>query len=71
MNNQETEESVVAYGMAVHDAAGRAVAAIAVSMPITRHREDRIHLVLAAMRAAVRAIESRIAEMGEGFDLLD
>jgi DNA-binding IclR family transcriptional regulator len=61
LNVEESERGVVALGVAVHDAEGRAVAAVTVAAPTARFRRQDLVGVLPALRAAAEAIDGELA----------
>lgn len=61
VNVEQTERGVSAIAMAVHDAAGTAIASVAVAMPSVRYRTRMRADVLARTREAVQAIEVQTA----------
>ena len=62
MNNQETEDAVVACAVCVRDPRKTAIGAVSVSMPVNRYQPDRLDPILARTRAAVAALERHLAE---------
>ena len=68
VNNQETEDSVVACAICVRDPAKAAIGAIAVSFPVTRYHPDRLEPLIGRMRATVLALERDIAELDPPLD---
>jgi DNA-binding IclR family transcriptional regulator len=61
LNVEESERGVVALGVAVHDADGRAVAAVTVAAPTARFRRQDLVGVLPALRATADAIDGELA----------
>jgi IclR family acetate operon transcriptional repressor len=66
VNVEESERGVVALGVAVHDADGRAVAAITVAAPSARFRRQEMAAVLPALRAAAARIDDDLGTMSPG-----
>jgi IclR family acetate operon transcriptional repressor len=66
LNVEESERGVVALGVAVHDAAGRAVAAVTVAAPTARFRRQDLVGVLPALRATADAIDDELATISAG-----
>ena len=64
VNKQETEEAVVAYGVCVHDPAGRPLGAVSVSLPVSRDRPAGVETLVAKIRAAARIVDGEIAATG-------
>ncbi|MFI6577937.1 IclR family transcriptional regulator [Nocardiopsis sp. NPDC050513] len=60
VNSGATERGITAVGMAVHEAGGRAVAALAVSAPSLRLPRSRFEEVAAVLRVAVRRMEGHL-----------
>ena len=63
MNNQETEDSVVACAICVRDPAKAAIGAVSVSLPVNRYHPHRLEPMIGRIRAAVLALERDIAEL--------
>jgi DNA-binding IclR family transcriptional regulator len=61
LNVEESERGVVALGVAVHDADGRAVAAVTVAAPTARFRRQDLVGVLPSLRATADAIDGELA----------
>ncbi|MCW2609563.1 MAG: hypothetical protein QOC93_1528 [Actinomycetota bacterium] len=61
LNVEESERGVVALGVAVHDADGRAVAAVTVAAPTARFRRQDLLGVLPSLRATAAAIDGELA----------
>ncbi|WP_328890974.1 IclR family transcriptional regulator [Streptomyces sp. NBC_00316] len=57
VNTEGTERGITAVGAAVHDAGGRAVAALAISAPSLRLPRSRLPEAATALREAVRHLE--------------
>lgn len=57
VNTEGTERGITAVGAAVHDAGGRAVAALAISAPTLRLPRSRLPEATTALREAVRRLE--------------
>lgn len=65
LNVEGTETSVAAVGVAVRQANGRAVAAVSLSMPLTRYRNSKVDAVAAVVTASVRTIEADLRDHAE------
>ncbi len=63
MNNQETEDAVVACAVCVRDRSKAAIGAVTVSLPVNRYHPERLEPILGRIRTAVAAIEHDLAEM--------
>jgi DNA-binding IclR family transcriptional regulator len=64
LNNQETEDSVVACGVVVHEHGGGPAGAISVSMPAGRYAPGELPNLVRALRLAAAGIERDIAGLG-------
>jgi DNA-binding IclR family transcriptional regulator len=63
VNVEQTEEGVAAFGVAVHNGAGRAIGAISVAVPAIRYQGHVRGPLVAQMRNAVREMEIDVAEI--------
>jgi DNA-binding IclR family transcriptional regulator len=63
LNVEQTEEGVAAFGVAIHNRAGRAIGAITVSVPITRFRRHTQGALIPQIKRAVRPIEVDVADI--------
>lgn len=61
LNSEQSERGVLAVGHAVRDAEGQAIAAVAVSMPVSRFEPVLLRPLVGALRLACRAIERDLA----------
>lgn len=61
LNVEQTEEGVAAFGVAVHDKAGTAVAALTVAVPMTRYRAHSRGPLVAQLKNTVRELEVDLA----------
>ena len=61
LNVEQTEEGVAAFGVAVHDKAGTAVAALTVAVPTTRYRAHARGPLVAQLKNTVRELEVDLA----------
>jgi DNA-binding IclR family transcriptional regulator len=66
LNVEESERGVVALGVAVHDAEGRAVAAVTVAAPTARFRRQDLLGVLPALRATAGTIDEELTAISPG-----
>lgn len=57
LNVEQTEEGLAAFGVAVHNQAGRAVAAVTVAVPSVRYRRHSQGDLIPMLRRAVRELE--------------
>ena len=64
LNNQLTEDSVVACGVAVHEKGGGPIGAISVSMPAGRYLPAKLPELVRTLRVAAAGAEREIAELG-------
>ena len=63
LNNQQTEDSVVACGVVVHERGGGPAGAISVSMPAGRYVPMRLPDLVRALRLAAAGMERDITEL--------
>jgi DNA-binding IclR family transcriptional regulator len=61
LNVEQTEEGVAAFGVAVHDKAGTAIAALTVAVPMTRYRAHSRGPLVAQLKNTVRELEIDLA----------
>ncbi len=64
LNNQQTEDSVVACGVVVHERDGGPAGAISVSMPAGRYAPSQLPGLVRALRLAAAGVERDIAGLG-------
>ena len=64
LNNQQTEDAVVACGLAVGESGGGPVGAISVSMPASRYVPTQQPDLVRSLRVAAAGIERDITELG-------
>ena len=64
LNNQETEDSVVACGVVVHELGGGPAGAISVSMPAGRFVPTDLPSLVRSLRLAAAGVERDIAGVG-------
>ena len=60
---EQTEEGVAAFGVAIHNRAGRAIGAITVAVPVTRFRRHARGDLVPLIKRAVREIEIDVADI--------
>jgi DNA-binding IclR family transcriptional regulator len=63
LNEEESEQGVAAVGAAVHDPAGRPVAALSVSIPTARFRRSALASYADAVLSAVTEADARLREL--------
>ena len=63
LNNQQSEDSVVACGVVVHEHGGGPAGAISVSMPAARYVPLQLPNLVRALRLAAAGVERDIAEL--------
>jgi len=63
VNVEQTEEGVSAFGMSVHNRAGRPIGAISVSVPAVRFQRHAHGQLVAQMKRAVREMELDVADI--------
>lgn len=63
VNVEQTEEGVAAFGVAVRNGHGRAIAALTAAVPITRYRQHLDGSLVSRMRTAIRGIEVEVAHI--------
>ena len=63
LNNQQSEDSVVACGVVVHEHGGGPAGAISVSMPAGRYVPMQLPNLVRALRLAAAGVERSIAEL--------
>jgi IclR family transcriptional regulator, acetate operon repressor len=63
VNVQQTEEGVAAFGMSIHNHAGRPIGAISVSVPTVRYQRHAHGQLVAQMKRAVREMELDVADI--------
>ena len=63
VNVEQTEEGVSAFGMSVHNRAGRPIGAISVSVPAVRYQRHAHGQLVAQMKRAVREMELDVADI--------
>ena len=63
VNVEQTEEGVAAFGMSVHNHAGRPIGAISVSVPAVRYQRHAHGQLVAQMKRAVREMELDVADI--------
>lgn len=60
-SKEETEQGVIGFGVAIHDGAGQAVAALTTAIPSVRHRREDTTRYVQALRTATVTCENRLA----------
>lgn len=63
VNVERTEEGVAAFGVAIRNARGKAIAAVTVAVPATRYRQHLDGRLVVQMQAAVRDLEIDVAHI--------
>jgi DNA-binding IclR family transcriptional regulator len=63
LNNQQSEDSVVACGVVVHEHGGGPAGAISVSMPAARYVPVRLPNLVRTLRLAAAGVERDIVEL--------
>lgn len=63
LNMERTEEGVAAFGVAVHNRAGRAIGAVTVALPATRYRQHSHGRLVPLLRRAVAEMEVDVADI--------
>jgi DNA-binding IclR family transcriptional regulator len=63
LNVEQTEEGVAAFAVAVHNRAGRAIAAVSVAVPAVRYRRHAEGDLIPTLKRAVRELELDIADI--------
>jgi DNA-binding IclR family transcriptional regulator len=63
LNVEQTEEGVAAFAVAVHNRAGRAVAAVSVAVPTVRYRRHAKGELIPTLKRAVRELELDVADI--------
>jgi DNA-binding IclR family transcriptional regulator len=70
VNDQETEDGVSAMAVCVRDAAGDAVAALAIAVPTVRFARGRQPVLAAALRTTAERANAELAAAGLTADLV-
>jgi DNA-binding IclR family transcriptional regulator len=60
VNLERSERGLAAVGVPVRDAADDTVAAVSLSMPTVRYEPERVGGIVAALKAAAKAISRRL-----------
>ncbi len=63
VNVEQTEQGVAAFGVAVRNGRGMAIAALTAAVPATRYREHLHGQLVAQMRTAIRGLEVEVAHI--------
>jgi IclR family acetate operon transcriptional repressor len=63
VNVEQTEEGIVAFGVTIHNRAGRPIGAITVAVPAIRYQRHARGPLMAQMKRAVREIEVDVADI--------
>ena len=63
VNVEQTEEGIAAFGVTIHNRAGRPIGAITVAVPTIRYQRHARGPLIAQMKRAVREIEVDVADI--------
>ena len=63
LNVEQTEEGLAAFAVAVHNRAGRAIAAVSVAVPAVRYRRHAQGDLIPTLKRAVRELELDVADV--------
>lgn len=63
LNVEQTEDGLAAFGVAIHNHAGRAIGAVSVAVPVTRFQRHAYGPLVAQARNTVREIEVDLADL--------
>lgn len=63
VNVERTEEGVAAFGVAIRNGAGRAIAALTVAVPVTRYRQHLNGPLVSRLQEAARGVEIEVAHI--------
>ena len=63
VNVEQTEEGVAAFGVSIHNHAGRPIGAITVAVPTIRYQRHTRGPLVAQMKRAVREMEVDVADI--------
>jgi DNA-binding IclR family transcriptional regulator len=63
VNVEQTEEGVAAFGLSIHNRAGRPIGAMSVAVPATRYQRHAYGPLITQMKRAVRELEVDVADI--------